>query len=124
MGRGVVTDRATCHQVASACGSKNAASTRVGAALMSRAWSNSGDAPAAAMRGSCYRSTLGRRAGRGERVAESGERVAGRGERVAGRGSRGAGRGARVAGSGAGGAGGGQPAAGGGAQDAESGTKG
>src|SRR3954469_14928318 len=47
MGRGVVTDRATCHQMARACGSKNAASTRVGAALMSSACSNSGDGSAA-----------------------------------------------------------------------------
>src|SRR3954466_5253453 len=42
MGRGVVTDRATCHQMARACGSKNAASTRGGARLMSSACSDSG----------------------------------------------------------------------------------
>src|SRR4051812_33323253 len=58
--RGVVTERTACHQMESACGSKNAASTRVGAALTSRENSNSGDGSADArdMRGPCYSSTL------------------------------------------------------------------
>jgi hypothetical protein len=61
IGRGVVTERATCHHTVSACGSKNAASTRVGAALISSECSNSGDGSsgrALLMRRPCYSSTL------------------------------------------------------------------
>src|ERR1700733_4459554 len=64
IGRGVVTERDACHHAASAWGSKNAASTRVGAALTSTECSNSGDGSscgAGVMRRSCYSSTLGTR---------------------------------------------------------------
>jgi hypothetical protein len=38
----MVTDRTACHQIASACGSKNAAITRDGAARIRREVSNPG----------------------------------------------------------------------------------
>src|SRR6185437_3946372 len=78
-GRGVVTDRHTCHHVSSACGSKNAASTRVGAALMSSECSNSGEGsgvPDRAIRGQGTLSREGTRVSAPSEPPERSERAA------------------------------------------------